>query len=774
MAKIEGVNKMIKRVFFLFLFLSFLFPSFSHSEGLEEYLKFFSSLSSRLPGSDGHGQAASFIERKFRSAGLEKITREEFKVVVPVEKFAYVLSGNRKIDVHCMWPNLVRTSTVLPEGLEGRLIYGGNGDLRNFDGMEIEGSIVVLDFDTGARWRTLAMLGVKAFIFTDTGSITRIQADEKWVNVPIDVPRFYAHTNSREIKELALKQTNVKLFARMDWENVTDYNIFGYLRGTDKNLKEELIVIQSFYDSVSVVPAIANGATSSTGISVLLDMVDYFKANRPKRTVLFLATSSHYQSMKGMDAFVQKHMRHDPMFRKRIAEEDIVAPGLVIGLNLSDGSDSLGIWHNSYDFYYQRIFAPFGRKFLSYAENVSRRLGYRAETALVNGISPERGLIWQTFLPENIRTDGEYAVRSGNPAISLVTVNDGRWKLDTPADTYRNLNVGNVARQSVFLKNLLSAALNDPDLFPDIEMDIKDVMATLNARVVTFDPRTSFVPSDPVAGAIVIPRLVSSGDPITQKTNMGVRNTFIEMTGQDGKASCSRLGLNANVDLAAFSLNPENGDILLAPDLGVGGAAQYPVKVKIDYRDKDWMFVLFESKAISLFELVDPQYLVQLDKIEVLDMANSSPSEYGTYMQYPEFIPFVWTSYSEPVGTVFVKPATKIKILGQAGPLGKRLLLLNSLEKQDNAKENAEGTGFEVDLYPAILNTPYQGARDMIILDTYRRRNFEQYGIRNERLAELQKESLALFNKASEAKTNRKWYDFLKYSRQSQAVEYRQ
>ncbi len=763
---------MIKRSIFLFLFLSFVFSPASHSEGLDEYLRFFSSLSSRIPGTEGHRQASAFIERKFREAGLAKIAKEEFNTVAPVEKHAFIRFGNQQIDIHCLWPNLIRTSTVSPEGIEGKIIYGGDGDLRNFDGKDIKGSIIVLDFDSDAKWRTLAMLGARAFVFTDSGDVTRIQANQKWVDVPIDVPRFYAHKNSRQIVELAKREVSAGLFARMDWENVADYNIYGYFEGTDKDLKKELIVIQSFYDSISIVPAVSSGASSSSGIAAFLDLVDYFKLNRPKRTVMFLATSSHYLGMKGIDDFVQRHMRQDSLFRSRIAEEDLITPDLFIGLNLSDGSDSLGLWHNSIDFYHQRVFAPFGRKFMSYAEDISRRLGRNKDTALVNGISPERGLIWNTFLPEKIKTDGMAVINSGNPAISFVTVNDGRWKVDTPVDTYENLNVGNIAIQSRFLRNILATAINDPEFFPDVAIDLKDTKATLNARIFTFDPKTSFVPSDPVAGALVIPRL-ESGVNTLEKTSIGVRNTLIEMTDADGKASCSRLGLGASVDLAAFLTDSETGGIILAPDLGVGGDAQYPVKLKLDYKDKDWMVVLFDSKPISLFELVDPQYLVQLDKVEILDMANSSPSEYGYYLQYPAFIPFLWTSYSEPVGCVFVKPQTKVKFLGQAGPLGKRLLLLNSVVSEENAKENAEGTGFDVDEYPAIYNTPYQGAQDMIILDNYRRSNFEQYGIRNERLGELQKEAAAILSKATESLEDARWYDFLKYSRQSQAVESR-
>ncbi len=764
---------MIKRLIYLFLFLfSFLFSSLSFSDELDNYLRFFSSLSSRTPGTDGHRQAAAFIEQKFRQAGLKKVTKEEFRTVVPVQKYAILSFQNRKMDIHCIWPNLIRTSTTLPGGIDGKLIYGGDGDLRALDGKDIEGSIVVLDFDSGTKWRVLAMFGVKAFIFTNSGDINRIQANEKWVDVPIDVPRFYAHNNSEEIIKLANREVSVNLSARVEWQDVADYNIFGYLEGRDKELKEDIIIVESFYDSISIVPSVASGASSAAGISTLLDLLDHFKKYPPKRTILFLACSSYYQGMRGMDAFIQRHLRQDTLFRGRIPEEEIIDAKFFIGLNLSDGSDNMGIWHNSSDFYHQRVFAPFGRKFMSYSDNIVKRMGYSSDI-LVNGISPERGLVWKTFLPESIRTDGEYVVLSGNPAVTFITVNDGRWRVDTPVDTYENLNVSNVLRQSHFLKNLLATAFDDSDFFPDVEMDLKDGMGTLNARVVTFDPKTSFVPSDPVKNALVIPRIIPTTAEIIPKTSTGVRNTFVGMTDADGEVSFSRLKVGMNINLAAFDTDAETGEVIMAPDLGVGGAAQYPVDLKFDYKDKDWMLVLFSGKSLSLFELVDPQYLVQLDKVEVLDMANSVPSEYGYYLQHPSFIPFVWTSYSEPVGCVFTGPQMRVKLIGQAGPLGKRLLLLDAKETHVDAKENSEGTGFNASEYSAIYNTPFQGAKDMIILDAFRRRNFEQYGIRNERLTELQQESFDLLKKAERAKENKKWYDFLKYSRQAQAVESR-
>jgi len=754
---------MNKKIFYLAAIFIFFFQSLLHSEGLNEYIRFFSSFPSRMPGTEGHRQSADFIEKKFREAGLKNVKREEFKTVVPVERYAYISVDNKKIDIHCLWPNLVRTSTVPPEGIRGKLLYGGNGDLRSLTGKDIEGNIIVLDFDSGDRWQTLAMLGAKAFIFTEQGDITRTQAEQKFVSIPVDIPRFYAHKNSQVIIELAKKEKEVSLFARMDWESVTDYNIYGYIEGRDKKLKEDIIILQSYYDSVSVVPAIASGASSASGIATLLDIMDYFSAKPPARTVMFLATSSHFQAKAGINEFIQRHLRQEPLFRKKIAKEDIINIKLFIGLDLSDGSDSLGIWHNSYDFYTQRVFAPYGRKFMEYGERVSRALGYNPASSLVNGISPEKGIIWQTFLPEGISTDGQLVLAAGNPSLSFVTVNDGRWRVDTPCDNYESLNLKNIAKQSRFLKELLKTAINAPDLFPKIEFAlIKDRLCTLNAKIVTFDPTKSFIPSEPVVNGLVVPR--PSG-----KTSMGVR-TLIGMTDEKGRAVFSSLWQGASITLSAFYIDRDSGEIMLSPDLGVGGAGQYPVDLKMDYKEKNWMIVLFESKTISLTGLIDPQYLVQLDKTEVLDMANSLPSEYGYYLQYLGSIPFVWSSYSEPLGCVFARPHMKVKILGQAGPLGKRLLLLNS---EEGGKEKAEGLGFDVSSTSAIYNIPYQAARDMIILDTYRRESFERFGIRNERLAELQNESRGLLKKAEEAKEKKEWYDFLKYSRQSQAIEAR-
>jgi len=481
--------------FGLFFLIS---PGFTAST-LSSRLTFFSSFASRLPGTEGHARSADYIENSFREAGLKNVTREQFASVVPQDKESYLSCRGKKIPLLCVWPNMIRTSTTPPDGLAGTLLYAGNGNPANLNGTDVRGSILVFDFNCGNKWLDLMMLGARGCIFLESPSINRTDAERKYLDIPLNVPRFYAQgAAAREIRELASRKTTATLVGRMDWENASDYNIFGWMNGTDPKLGKEIVILQAYYDSISVVPGAAPGADSACGISVLLEALDMLKANPPKRTVLFLATSSHYENHLGISRFINDHLRINDPFKSKIKKENRITPILFIGLDLCSGADEIGVWHNSSDFNYQRFFSPFGKKFIAYAGQACRALGLDAATTFFNGISPEKGIVWSTYLPETIRTDGEKIIQAGLPALSLITVNDGRWRVDTPADTYANLNLPNIEKQAMLVTRILKEALSDPELIPESKLELKDVMQSLSAKIVTFNPKKSFVPDQPV------------------------------------------------------------------------------------------------------------------------------------------------------------------------------------------------------------------------------------------------------------------------------------
>jgi len=738
-------------------------------EEIRKDLQYLSSLGSRIPGYPGNKKAADFVYQRFLNLGLKNVKKEEFEVTIPVDKGGqlWIAGEEKKFKVYSLWPNLVRTSTLPPEGIEGKLLYGGKGDYAFLEGKDIKGNILLLDFNCGDRWIEWAMFGAQAIIFLEPENTHRYQADKKFLSHPLDIPRFWINREDglyliRRLKEKTLR---VKLKARMHWEKVTTWNITGFLEGSDPELKKETIILSSFYDSISVVPSLSPGAENATGIVALLQIARVLKENPPARSILFLATSAHFQYLKGINTFIHQHLRREEPFKSRIKEP--IEAKLFIGLDLSTGSDELGIWHGSREFYFQKFFAPFGKKFEKYNQEVCKVLGYPPENTLTNGISPIRGISWDTLVPEEVRVDGQLVLWTGTPSLTFFTINDSRSLVDTPLDTVGRLNLNHLLRQIKVLNGLLHLALNDKNLFPEFKMELKEDIRTLKAQLVTFNPRTSFVPSDPVKGAIAYAS--STG---IKKNYMGVRGFFLELTDEKGYAifpGWTKEMLSDEVYLQGFYLDPLTGEIVLAPDLGVNGNENYPMKVRIDLMEKEHMIVLFPCKSINVFDLMDPAFLIALDRLDVFDMGNSIPYAYGHSLILPR--KWSWSSRVEPVATVFAQPHTRLKVIGSSGPLGKRYLLLNSLSF--TKKEEAEGIGFSADEVKSILLTPYQGAHDMLYLNEYRIRNQIKYGISNKRLESLHGKAREFLDKATEALKHKAWGDFMHFSRRALAIESR-
>ncbi|HOJ31433.1 MAG TPA: hypothetical protein PK165_06450 [bacterium] len=740
---------------------------------ISSHTNYFSSLPDRLSGTESCKKAADYIENSFRSYGLKNIQTEKFDVVVPIQEYAYISIKNKNIPLYALWPNSIRTCTTPPEGITGNVIYCDRNGLQSLSGKPIDGNIVVMDFNTDNLWIDVASLGAKAIIFIEPDDASRTECEKKFLSVPLNVPRFLIKKEyAGEIIKLAGESNQVTVKARVTWTRLPAYNIFATIEGTDPDLKKEIIILESFYDSMSVVPTIAPGAESTCGISTLLDLASHFASNPPRRTLILLATSAHFESLKGISYFVSKHLRTSSQFKNKL--ESPIGAKFVFCLDLTSQSDQVGLWHNTYDFNHQRFLAPFAKKLIEAGKNGCRRFGYNPEQSIVNGVSPEKGIGWSNFLPESIRTDGQIVTMAGFPSITFVTVNDSRKFIDTPFDTQRKVNVVNLQKQANLIRTMVSHALNDKEFFSDSEINIKDTFATLTAKVVRFDPKKSFVPNEPIKNALVLPRWQSTLQNAVgyNKSFYGVRSDAVEITNDNGEANIIGFSLGTNFLLQAYAVDENSGEIYMAPDYGVNGNEQYPNRVALDTLSKKWLIVLFHCKPINLIGLIDPQYLTSINKLDVFDLSNSLPEAYSYFLETYDAAPWKWSSYIEPVGVVFAKKGTYVKVAGQSGPLGIRLLLLNSAPTAEN-KAKAEGLGFPVDTTDSIKNLPYQAAKDMIILDSYRVANFKRYNIRNERLDALQEQSKELLKKAEKAQQEMNWESFLSFSRQSQAIESR-
>ena len=303
-----------------------------------ETVRFLSQLGTRIPGYEGHDRAADYIFRKLEKFGLHPRV-ETFNLAVPIDEGAdlTVKGTNDPIELRCVWPNFIRTSKLPASGVTGPLVYVRDGALSDFNNKPIDGGIVLMDFNCATRWLNAAMLGAKAIIFVEPEMTAfRAEATQKFLLLPAPIARFWigkdglgklarqvlgddAPDRGKEmlnaLAELGISEiegedaaATVTLQANMAWKDVTAPNIVATLPGTDPELARQKVVVEAYYDSISVVPTLAPGADSAAGIATLLELAEFFAANPPRRTVEFLATSAHFQALAGIREWTARHI----------------------------------------------------------------------------------------------------------------------------------------------------------------------------------------------------------------------------------------------------------------------------------------------------------------------------------------------------------------------------------------------------------------------------------------------------------------------------------
>ena len=283
---------------------------------INETIRTLASFGSRVTGYPGCEQAAQLVEQRFRAAGLQNVTVDEFPVMSPRVKHddrpATLTVGDRQFTIYPLWPNLVRTPQTPAEGLSGPLLYGGNGDFSSFNGRPVTGSLALIDFNCQSQWLNAPLLGAKAVLFIEPEETIRGEVEQKFLSMPADVPRYWV---PREVADYLLGMLKaqgdlpVTVHCDMQWQKVTAKNISGVIPGSDPRLKAQRVVIQAYYDSISVVPSLAPGAESATSIAALLQLIKAFQAQPPKRTVVFLATAGHFEGLAGERRFVMETAR---------------------------------------------------------------------------------------------------------------------------------------------------------------------------------------------------------------------------------------------------------------------------------------------------------------------------------------------------------------------------------------------------------------------------------------------------------------------------------
>ncbi|WP_247648437.1 FtsX-like permease family protein [Pseudodesulfovibrio sp. zrk46] len=321
-----------------------------------EFLHRLSELGDRSIGTPGAARAADMVENEFRKLFPSVlIGRQSFHVPVTVPAGAelHLRGGGHKVALKQLRSNALSPGAVTPPGLMGPMLYAGQGNVADFNGMDVQGSVVLMDMDSGKNWNNAAMLGARALIFVgsggDGGEVPRARFENKFELTPVDFPMFWMSREQAKtlfgtgfLREGPAPLGDVMLTSQSRWENVRGDNIYCFVEGSDPELSNQTVIVEAFYDSTALVAGDSPGADEAVSIATLMDMAASYVVERPKRSVMLVASAGKSSAQAGMREFAWALVTKGKDLKERKAdlEKRVLDAGRV--LEILRSGDPLG------------------------------------------------------------------------------------------------------------------------------------------------------------------------------------------------------------------------------------------------------------------------------------------------------------------------------------------------------------------------------------------------------------------------------------------------
>ncbi|MCK4374733.1 MAG: M28 family peptidase, partial [Candidatus Brocadiae bacterium] len=803
-----------------------------------EHVRFLSSYPSRFTGYPGCFEAQKYITQEFKDLGLANVEESTFQVVVPIvpndERWGKRLpeaewavrpghggtltAGGREVPLYCILPNYARTSMTGDEGITGDLVWGGSGYLADFNGKDVLHSIVLMDFASETRWLTAAKIGASAIIFVEPEHPFRLDAEQKYLDLPMPVPRYYLRRaelpalasavmgGSEEdfTPETALEalgalgeegsspvQANVK--ALMRWEEMDVVRVSAEIPGTDPDLSDQKLILYAYYDGVSVVPALCPGAESAGGVAALLEIAEFLSKYPPRRTVKFIAAPGHYQALAGVRDYAFKAVYPRREGADDAAKEGTGEPYFFIGLDLSSRHNGLGSFYKGH-FYdqltkgwdnkeveLQRAYSEYSGLLVEWADQLVGKGGPAETLKYQSGIVPQQGRDWRSLVPDLVAYDSEVMSLSGYPAITLATTGDPRNSVNTPLDTFDRMEpyLDNVRRQAVACAYLVKKTADVPVL----PIQRKEIWKNKKAAsLFGFTIELSFMsymPKVPVRNAIVTMSMLAPYLGSKSKSMMGVSTHDYKLSNVQGLFEVFGLVQDEQFLAHGFVLSPTSGQVAKLAQSEPITATARAREVEWEERETDLRLNFFRGVCTTLFDLTDPLSLRTLARSRaVRGESNGDFMKIGNW--YPYLVSFV--GQDKPCAVFFTKRDANVKFLLAASAVGYEGLLLNFEEEVFEEGEPTEGIrtkeqtgiGYKADQSENFIYlTAFQVVKDMHELDGRRMEKLASTGIFNQSVWDLYQKAEEHIKAAETARRDKRYDEFYDHTLRAWGVENR-
>jgi len=792
-----------------------------------EHIRILSSYPSRYTGYPGCVESGTYIANHFRKLGLANVTESPFQVVVPIvpdderwgkkipagqrgprpDHGATLTIGERRIPLYCVLPNYVRTPMTNEDGLTGPLVWAGEGYLGDLDGKKVEDSIVLMDFNSAARWLNAASLGARAIIFLETEHPFRSDAEQKYSAMPVPVPRYYlrredvpalaAAVTGRQEGDFTVQTglealsgvgladrppVEVNVNALMRWEEMHAVRVSAEIPGTDPQLGDQALVVFAYYDSVSVVPALSPGAESACGVATLLEIAEFLVKHPPRRKVKFIAAPGHFQALSGARDYAFR-----TIYPRRAGADDAAGQGtgepyFFIGLDLSGRHNSLGSFYKGH-FYnqltlswtnteveLQRAYSEYSGMLVGWVDRITGRGGPAEALAYQSGIVPQQGRDWRSLVPDQVAFDSEVISLCGYPAITLATTGDPRNSVNTPLDSFTRLEpyLENVRRQAVACTYLVKQTADVPVL-PIQRSELWDNRKAASIFGFAIELNLlAYMPKVPIPSAVAAADMLAPNNPSKGKSMMGVSTYDLKLSNVQGLFEVFGLEKDQKFLVHGCLLSPTSGVVTkIAQSNRVVAASDRARKADWAERETDVRLSFFRAVSTTVFDLVDP--------LSLMTLVQSTAARGDSNSEFQYLVSFV---SDEPCAVFFTERDKYVKFFLAASAVGYEGLLLNFSEEEEPAEKDRRkertGIGYKADKGENFIRrTGYQVAQDMHMLDGIRMERLRESGIYKRRVWELYDQAGTHLQKAELALQARKYDEFYDHVRIGWGLENR-
>ncbi len=590
-----------------------------------QHIQFFSNLGSRVIGYDGFFKAADYVKNYWSSLGLQPYN-ETFQIVTPIvvnASLSYQTSNGQivRYEIYPLWPNHVNPCPYTSPEEGDRLVFVSKGLPEDFNGVDVKGAFVLIEFNDLWYWKNAIIFGAKGVIFIEPDTTTGSQSVQKCLNVPVNFPRLYIKTEEGiALKQLIKEQGEIKIWinSKMVWQDKDVANIIAVIEGTDESMKNEVAVMGAYYDSWCSIPQLNPGATDSMGIAFLLELSRLLTEIKPKRTVWLVAFAGHYQALAGAREFVEKHFNELGSKLK-----------MMISLDLASDSDMVAIYAVGSMYGYSRPtsltprYSPWIRQIFDnwlpmYQEDLNSKFHvidgvFWSYPTWIKGAPPFEPFL--RYFEAEVFTEACYG-----GGLGFVTTNTFRIYQSTPFDTFNNIEPDNLLKQVTIIWPLVYNSLNlpasticTPTLNPKrVATDYGIVTATIqlskyNKTTDWFNPYTnedaiffisvgatmntgggiltvgftimqtvgiskSVVVQGVTAGLFAAPQLIGAGQTIPEGAiGSPLGFTTVMKPDANGKIVLKGIKPYTGIDAQAYVVDPETGNIQMVTDTGPFG-----------------------------------------------------------------------------------------------------------------------------------------------------------------------------------------------------------